>query len=141
MPAYSTKSSDLKRQVAAILKTLGKFFDIHHVDVQCQSGGTRSDCCLFVVSLCMRKDPHAELYTLAAMREHLTQCFETRIITSFPTPEGKRRLGRNLIVNRKKVDVFCTCCFPWDKYDGKRGPLVQCVLCREWYHQNCLKLI
>ena len=138
MPAYSTTSSGLKRQVAAILKTSEKSFDLYHVDVQRQVGG--SDCCLFAlafaVSLCMRKDPHTERYAQTEMRQHLARCIEEKEMTSFPN-SNRRRLGRHRIIHRKKVDVFCVCCLPWDKYDGKRGPLVQCIGCREWYHQNC----
>ena len=119
MPAYSMTSSGLKRQVAAILKTSEKSFSIHHVDVQRQRGG--SDCGLFAVafaaSLCMGSDPHTERYNQPVMREHLAQCFEARKITPFQ--EGKRRLGRHRIINRKKVDVFCMCRLPWDKYDRK----------------------
>ena len=126
MPAYSTTSSALKRQVAAILKTSEKSFDLYHVDVQRQVGG--SDCCLFAIafaaSLCMRKDPHTERYAQTEMRQHLAQCFEEKKITSFPKSDARRWLGRHRITNRKKVDVFCTCRLPWDKYDGKRGPLV-----------------
>ena len=142
MPAYSTTLSGLKRQVAAILKTSEKSFDLYHVDVQRQVGG--SDCCLFAIafaaSLCVRKDPHTERYAQAEMRQHLARCFEEKKITSFPNSDGRRRLGRHRIINRKKVDVFCICRLPWDKYDGKRGPLVQCVLCKEWYHQKCLNI-
>ena len=86
----------------------------------------------------MGSDPHTERYNQPVMREHIAQCFEARKITPFQ--EGKRRLRRHHIINRKKVDVFCMCHLPWDKYDRKRGPLVQCIMCREWYHQNCLRI-
>ena len=80
MPAYSKTLSGLKRQVAAILKTSEKSFDLYHVDVQRQVGG--SDCCLFAIafaaSLCVRKDPHTERYAQAEMRQHLARCFEER---------------------------------------------------------------
>ena len=142
MPAYSTTSSTLKKQVASILKAPGKSFDLHHIDVQRQMGG--SDCCLFAVafamSLCMRKDPHTERYAQPMMRDHLARCLDEKRITDFPHPEGRKRLGRHRIINRKRVDVFCICRLPWDKYDRKRGPLVQCVSCREWYHQNCMNI-
>ena len=139
LPAYSTSSSGLKRQVAAILQTSEKSFDLYHVDVQRQVGG--SDCCLFAIafaaSLCERKDPHTERYAQTDMRPHLARCFEEKTITTFPSGDGRRRLARHRIINRKKVDVFCICRLPWDKHDGKRGPLVQCITCREWYHQKC----
>ena len=142
MPAYSTTSSTLKKQVASILKAPEKSFDLHHIDVQRQIGG--SDCCLFAVafatSLCMRKDPHTERYMQPMMRDHLAKCLDEKRITDFPHTAGRKRLGRHRIINRKRVDVFCICRLPWDKYDGKRGPLVQCVSCREWYHQNCMNI-
>jgi hypothetical protein len=142
MPAYSTSSSSLKRQVAAMLKTSEKCFDLYHVDVQRQVGG--SDCGLFAIafaaSLCARNDPHTERYAQTEMRQHLAQCFEEKKISSFPNSNGRRRLGRHRIINRKKVDVFCICRLPWNKYDGKRGPLVQCIRCKEWYHQKCLNI-
>ena len=59
MPSYSISSSSLKKQVAAVIKTRENSFQIHHVDVQRQLGG--SDCGLFAIafatSLCMRNDP------------------------------------------------------------------------------------
>ena len=126
-------------QVASILKTPEKSFDLHHVDVQRQRGG--SDCGLFAIafatSLCMRKDPHIQQYSQSSMREHLALCLTEKKMADFAHPERKRRLGRQRVINRKKVDVFCICRLPWDKYDAKRGPLVQCVTCREWFHQNC----
>ena len=142
MPAYSTTSLSLTRQVAAILKTKEKSFDLYHVDVQRQVGG--SDCGLFALafaaSLCVRKDSHTERYAQTEMRQHLARCFEEKKITSFPNSNGRRRLERHRIINRKKVNIFCICRLPWDKYDGKRGPLVQCMRCKEWYHQKCLNI-
>ena len=139
MLAYSTTLSGLKRQVSAILKTLEKSFDLYHVDVQRQVGG--SDCGLFTlafaVSLCMRKDPHTERYAQTEMRQQFARCFEEKEMTSLPNSNGRRRLERHRIIHRKKVDVFCICHLPWDKYNGKRGPLVQYIGCRECYHQNC----
>ena len=70
MPAYSTTSSGLKRQVAAILTMSEKYFDLYHIDVQRQVGG--SDCCLFAIafaaSLCAR---NTERYAQTEMRQHL----------------------------------------------------------------------
>ena len=85
------------------------------------------------------KDPNTERYTQTEMRQHLTLCFEKKM-TSFPNSNGRRQLGRHRIIHRKKVDVFCICRLPWDRYDGKHGPLVQCIRCKEWYHQKCLNI-
>ena len=104
----------IRSQVAAILKTSEKSFDLYHINVQRQVGG--SDCCLFAIafaaSLCARKDPHTKRYAQTEMRQHLTRCFEEKKITSFPNSWGRTRLGRHRILNRKKVDVFCVCRLP-----------------------------
>ena len=48
MPSYSVHSSNLTRQVAAILQTPQADFELRHVDVQRQVGG--SDCGLFALA-------------------------------------------------------------------------------------------
>ena len=71
------------RQVAVILKTSEKSFDLYHIDVQRQVGG--SDCYLFAVafaaSLCARKDPHTEHYAQTEMRQHLARCEENNFLS------------------------------------------------------------
>ena len=141
-PAYSTTSTGLKRQVDAILKTSEKSFDLYHVDVQCQMGG--SDCGIFAlaftVSLCMRKDPHTQHSTQSVMREHPCSVSRGEKNVGFSTPWQEKATWK--AQNYKQEESWCLLYlpFPWDKFDGKRGPLVQCVTCREWYHQNCLNI-
>ena len=59
---------------------------------------------------------------------------ETQIILEFHAPERPRRLGRQCVIKRA---VFCTCRLPWNKH----GPLVQCQMCKEWFHQVYMKII
>ena len=47
-PGYTFKSSTLQRQVAAIVRTPHRSFDLYHVDVQCQNGSV--DCALFAIA-------------------------------------------------------------------------------------------
>ena len=109
----------------------------------CRRSTSSGSCCLFAIACAAspyeRKDPHIERYAQMEMRQHLARCFEEKKITYFPNFDGRRRLRRHRTINRRKVDVFCIilCHLPWDKYDGMRGLLVQCVLCKEWYHQKC----
>ncbi len=142
MPFYSTGSSALSQQVAKMLKTGEKSFQLKHVDVQRQRDG--NDCALFALAnattLCFGGDPHVTSYVQDDLRAHLSQCFETGCMSTFPTPDRPRRLGRQRVINSKTVDVFCTCRLPWNRYDHELGPLAQCQLCKEWYHQVCMEI-
>ena len=142
IPHYSTNSSCLRRQVAAILKTHTSSFKLRHVDVQRQVGS--SDCALFslafATALCMGEDPHATSFIQAALRPHLGMCFESQKILGFPTPVWSRRLGRNRVLHEEKVEIYCVCRLPWDRHDLKRGALVHCTQCKEWYHMFCMDI-
>ena len=137
--AYSTGSVALRKQVAAILKTQNRTFELHFVDVQCQSGG--SDCGLFAIAtaatLCAGRDPHLASFDQKEMRSHLHRCFSTGELTLFPQSNRKRRLARHRVVTRKTVAVYCSCRQPWDKRDNTAGDLVQCKICKDWYHSSC----
>ncbi len=140
MPSYSIKSSSLQKQVAVIIKAPTRSFELKHVDVQRQVGS--SDCALFAMAfattLCMGGDPHIASYVQGAMRPHLIRCFENRTILPFPAPDRPRRLGRQRVINKQKINVFCICRLLWDKHDLKRGPLVHCYMCNEWFRKLCL---
>ena len=76
MPSYSVHSSNLTKQVAAILQTPQADFELRHVDVKHQVGG--SDCGLFALTfataLCSGLDPFAYSYKQTQMRSHLLKC-------------------------------------------------------------------
>ena len=144
MPAYPTHSSVLKRQVAAILQTPLSAFELRHVNVQHQVGG--SDCSLFAiafaVALCSGLDPLRCSFKQAQMHSHLLTCFESQQISPFPVPDRPRRLAHKRVLLTTSVSVYCVCRLPWNRHDQKRGPLVKCHLCKEWYHQLlCLNIV
>ena len=132
IPAYSIGSQSLHLQLAAILRTQ---FHIHFMDVQCQSGG--SDCGLFAIAnataLCGGLDPHLQNFEQSKMREHLKKCFLENRLEFFP--ESQRRLGQHRFVATKPVDVFCTCRLTWNQVQNQLGDLIQCEICKKWYHE------
>lgn len=141
VPTYSKTSTSLIKQVAAIMKTPSSSFELKHVDVQRQVGS--ADCALFAIAfattLCVGGDPHVTSYVQEAMRQHLGRCFETQMMSPFPAPDRLRRLGRRRVIHKQTVHVYCVCRLPWNKHDDW-GPLVQCSMCGEWYHQLCLEI-
>ena len=116
-----------------------------HVDAQRQIGS--SDCGLFAIafatSLCSGLDLHTLKYDQSKMRSNFLSCVESGCLFPFHTPGATRRLGRAYFVHTKEVPVFCICRLPWNKDSTAhivRGALVQCALCKEWYHQFCCQI-
>ncbi len=142
-PKYSIGSSVLHEQVAKILNTSEKSFSLKHVEVQLQAGA--NDCALFAIAnattLCFGGDPHIASYNQNNFRAHLANCFELQQMSMFPIADWPRRLARRRAINLPKIiNVFCTCRLPWNKNDHKKGALVQCQLCKEWYHEVCMDI-
>ena len=142
IPSYSMKSFALQTQVATIMKSSAKSFQLRHIDVQRQIG--TNDCALFAMafatSLCLRRDPTTESYLQASMRQHFMACYDNQKILPFPNSSHHRRLGRQKIIHVQRVDIFCICHLPWNSKENERGPLVQCYMCKEWYHQLCMNI-
>ena len=139
IPAYSIGSQSLRLQLAAIMRTQEPQFHIRFVDVQRQSGG--SACGLFAIAnataLCGGLDPHLQNFEQSKMREHLKKCFLENRLECFPESRRRRRLGRHRFVATKSVDVFCTCRLTWNRVQNQLGDLIQCEICKKWYHEVC----
>lgn len=142
IPRYSMKSFALKTQVATIMKSSARSFQLRHIDVQRQVGV--NDCALFAMafatSLCLHRDPTTESYLQTSMRQHFMECYDSNKLLPFPSSGHHRRLGRQKIICVQRVDIFCICRLPWNSKENERGPLVQCSICKEWYHQLCMNI-
>lgn len=143
MPAYSYKCASLEQQLAVILKCKEpSSFSVRHINVQRQVGG--SSCGLyavaFAVSLCLGVDPYSATYNQAEMRKHLCQCIESNAMSLFPSAKKSRRLARVKVLMEKPVHVYCYCRLPWNPKDTKRGALVECNTCKQWFHEMCCNI-
>ena len=132
----ATCNNTLTGQIAAIMKCSSQQFTVRWVEVQLQSG--RDDCGLFAVAfaegLCTGQDPHVLNFNQSKMRHHLQLCLERGEISSFPESSKRKRLCRSRMRMSRQIYVYCNCRLPWDK----RRKMVQCVTCKEWFHQECL---
>ena len=142
LPSMSKSSLALFKQVAAILKTSNRFFQLRHVNVQHQNG--TADCGLFAIAnavvLCMKGNPHTCNFNQDTMHPHLYKCFMESNIRPLPSLGRPRRSGIKKFLSLETVQVFCLCRLPWDKYDTLRGPMVHCSKCKEWYHRLCCNI-
>ena len=125
-------SSDTKRQIAAILFLSDqRKITVNFVDVQIQSNG--SDCGLyalaFTTSLCCGDNPSKINYRSHKLREHLFNCLENHVMTSFPR---RNRQKKALIRKEKSFQIFCEC------RQTEYGPMINCCTCHEWYHKECI---
>ena len=123
IPAYSTGSSTLRKQVAAIIHTTNPTFELRFIDIQRQS-----DCALFAianeVALCLGKDPHSIRFEQTTMGQHLHDCFENGRMAAFPEKKVPRRL-RQRVMRVKSVAVYCTC------RQTDNGLMIKCHTCKD----------
>ena len=99
-PCHSIGAATLHTQIAKILKVREKSFDLRHIDVQRQKGG--SDCALFAmanaVTLCLGGDPHITGYMQKDLRPHLVNCFKAQKLNSFLLQSTQDERGRDFSI-------------------------------------------
>ena len=124
-----------KEQIASICCCKGKKVVAVIKNVQNQQGA--SDCGLlasfslaFATSLCFGDNPSEIQYNQKQLREHVVSCFEAKVITPFPA-KSRRRCNRARAEKEYAIPVYCSCRLP------ESGRMVQCVICHEWYHEEC----
>lgn len=101
-----------------------------------QQNGSK-DCGLFALafamSICSGQNPGSLGYIQYKLRSHLLSCLEKRYLTCFPTRCRARSCSGPSVEIR--FPVFCSCRQPKDE-----GTMVECSLCKEWYHKECERI-
>ena len=76
-----------------------------------------------------RDPPNLTFSAGDAMREHLKQCISRQKVEPFPcTVMARRRRVRKM----ERIEIICLC------RSIKFGKVVQCEVCKELFHQECL---
>ena len=93
------------------------------------------DCGLFslayITSICNGQNLAVLLYKQNAMRKHILNSIEDRVMTAFLTSAS--RLPKASI--SKNIPVYCIC---WHINDGSK--MIQCDVCQQWFHVACMKI-
>ena len=110
-----------------MLKASKKSSEVKHV------GGATAN----ITTLCLDGAPQITGYIQDDLRAHLAQCFKTQQISLLLAPDRPRRLDRQRNSHSQTAGVFCVLP-PWNQNDRRRGPLVQCQICKQWLHQVCM---
>lgn len=117
-------------QITSIVYSNNKSIKLQFKSVQTQVGG--SDCGLFALafanSLCASKRPEEIAYTQHKFRYHLLNCLSRVKALPFPRTTRKKKA---LPPNESIVEIFCKCRLPL-------GRMVECMKCKEWYHELCV---
>jgi hypothetical protein len=129
---YCTIPECTKKQICALLMSSEAYINLLFVNVDKQAN--QSDCGLyalaFCTALCAGNDPQNLTFSAGdAMREHLKQCISRQKIEPFPcTVMARRRRVRKM----ERIEIICLC------RSIKFGKVVQCEVCKELFHQECL---
>ena len=116
-----SKSFALKTQVATIMKSSAKSFQLRHIHVQRQIG--TNYCALFAMafatSLCLHRDPTTESYLQASMRQHFMACYGNQKISISQFRSSSKTIGRQKIIHVQRVDIFCICRLAWNSKENE----------------------
>ena len=129
---YSSASSSLRRQVAALLATQESKIPLSFIDAQMQSGG--GDCGLFAIAfataLCHGESPGRFVFNQAVMRRHLLKCFEEGKISMFPIKKIRRNKAK--VKATEMISVYCTCRMT----QLPKVTMIECSQCKNWFHAD-----
>ena len=83
--SFSSNSTNLKRQLAIILKCPSASFFVRNVEVQRQNGTSDSGlfAIAFALTLCLGLDPHIINFKQDLMRAHYESCIDDNRFTKF----------------------------------------------------------
>jgi hypothetical protein len=104
----------------------------------CQRQGNGYDCGVFAIafatSLAYGEDPSKLSYDTKQLRNHLRACMESNRLTPFPSTKCAGNRSRRETMATE--DVHCSC--RRSEYMVGSDKMVECDVCKEWYHKSCV---
>ena len=87
-----------------------------------------------ITHLALGEDPTSVIFRQSELRSHLIKSFETLTIKKFPVSKTRKPISRESKV--ESFEIFCTCRLSYHKKDKR--DMIECGVCKEWYHGKCL---
>ena len=120
-----------QKQICALLMSHEPNVRLRFINADKQKNG--NDCCLyalaFCAALCAGDEPQHITFSKTDMRKHLMQCFTRNEMEPFP---GEKVTRKKRVKETVMLEIICTCRSIED------GNMVECEVCKEWFHQVCL---
>ena len=134
--SYSSVSNDTQLSISKLMCSKEREITVHLMNVHKQTGST--DCALFAMAcithLALGEDPTSVIFRQSELRSHLIKSFETLTIKKFPVSKTRKPISRESKV--ESFEIFCTCRLSYHKKDKR--DMIECGVCKEWYHGKCL---
>ena len=120
-----------KKQICALLMSHEPNVRLRFINADKQKNG--NDCCLyalaFCAALCAGDEPQHITFSKTDMRKHLMQCFTRNEMEPFP---GEKVTRKKRVKETVMLEIICT------RRSIEDGNMVECEVCKEWFHQGCL---
>lgn len=133
--SYSTVS-----QVCCFMRSPSKTLSFNVVDVMRQRNS--HDCGLHALAtatdIAFSKDPAKSQWEPTLMRPHLMNCLQQRKMAPFPVAKERRIPFGSRIKTYDDINIHCSCRMPCKSRET--DPMIQCDLCRTWFHGRCINI-
>ena len=84
-----------------------------------------------ITSICNGQDPAVVLYKQNAMRKHILNSIEDRVMTAFLSSASRHPKASI----RNNIPVYCIC-----RHTNDDSKMIQCDICQQWFHVACMKI-
>ena len=94
------------------------------------------------LACCLECHKNHELFELYTKRLFRCDCSTTKLkqkcctFNSLPT---QNRLNEDNKYNHNFIGKYCICEQPYPNPEGEDREMVQCIICEDWYHDDCLE--
>ncbi len=129
---------EMQKNVFSIMQPKVKIVNVDVMNVMKQPNSY--DCGVFAIAFATEiahgYNPIWAQFDVGQMRNHLLDCLEKGCLSRFPVVKIRRIPLGSRVKHFIPVKVYCVC----RNIDNKKQPMIECDLCKEWFHFSCLNI-